>query len=133
MKHEHHIKIVGIWLDQKEALMVTTEDHNNYGEFALRKTIHAKQHITSGNEHTMQNSDRGDHLKYLKDIAKGLTEFDEILLIGPGKSQEELRNMLSDDSHFNNKIIKVETADKLTENQLVARVKTYFQPKMHNH
>ena len=93
MKHEHSKKLSGVWLDHQEALIVTTEDHKDHGEYAIREKV------KSG--HT-------------------------------GNPSRELKNILHTDKHFSNKKIINESADHLSENQLVAKVKHHYQPKMHN-
>lgn len=132
MKHDHHKKLAGVWIDHSEALMVTTEDHKNHGEFAVREKIHASHHASSGGEHRHHNAEQGEFHHYLKAVAEKLKEFDEILLIGPGKSQEQLKNLMTADQHFSNKKISIESAERLTENQLNAHMKKHFQHLMHN-
>lgn len=133
MKHDHHKKLVVVWLDHTEAMFVTTEDPKNYGEFAVREKILATHHVTSGGEHRAHNAEQGVLHHYLVAVKDKLKEFDEILLMGPGKSQEKLKNMMTTDQHFNHKKISIETAERLTENQLIARIKNHYQAQMHIH
>jgi hypothetical protein len=53
--------------------------------------------------------------------------YDEIYLFGPGKSQEELRNFLHEDSHFKNKRVAVGSASHMTDHQMVAKVRDFFK------
>ena len=132
MKHEHNKKFTGVWLDHKEALIVTTEDHKNHGEFSVREKVHAGSHASSSRETNVHSGPNDAMHHYYKSVADKLKEFDEILLMGPGKAHEELKNILHSDKHFSTKKIINEAADHLSENQLVAKVKHHYQPKMHN-
>ncbi|GDX51213.1 hypothetical protein LBMAG27_02600 [Bacteroidota bacterium] len=133
MKHDNHKKLAGVWLDHKEALILTTDDHKNHGEFAIREKVQEVHHSTSGGEHRQHNSEKGITHHYFNAVSDKLKEYDEILLIGPGTAQEELKNMMSADHQFSNKKISIESAEHLSENQLVARITNHFQLKMHIH
>jgi hypothetical protein len=56
-----------------------------------------------------------------------LLSCDEILVFGPGKSQEEFQNFLEKDAHFNSKKITVASAEALTDPQMIARVRDFFK------
>ena len=132
MKHEHSKKLSGVWLDHQEALIVTTEDHKDHGEFAIREKVKSG-HTGNPSRESNLHSGVNEHLHhYYKAVSDKLKEFDEILLMGPGKAHEELKNILHTDKHFSNKKIINESADHLSENQLVAKVKHHYQSKMHN-
>ncbi|HJW27742.1 MAG TPA: hypothetical protein VJ508_00660, partial [Saprospiraceae bacterium] len=56
-----------------------------------------------------------------------LLNYDEILIFGPGKSQEELRNFLHEDAHFNSKRIILTTSQHITDHQMIATVRDFFK------
>jgi hypothetical protein len=49
------------------------------------------------------------------------------LIFGPGKAQEQFKNHLESDSQFNKKDISIDSADQLTEPQMVAQVRNFFK------
>jgi stalled ribosome rescue protein Dom34 len=124
MNHDHQKSQAGIWMDHKHAIFITDEHQN--GEFAIQNKVKASEHHGSKSEHTSHNASKNEIIKYFKEIANALKPYDEILLFGPGKSQEELLNFLHEDHHFNTKKITLATADHITDNQMIAQVRDFF-------
>jgi hypothetical protein len=50
-----------------------------------------------------------------------------ILIFGPGEAKLELKERLSRSKTFSEHTVDLETADKLTDPQIVARVKEHFR------
>ena len=75
----------------------------------------------------MNNSKQGDFVKYFKSVSGLLTNYDEILLFGPGKSQEQFQNHLHEDAHFKTKQITIESAEQLTDPQMISKVREFFK------
>ena len=59
-------------------------------------------------------------------LSDRLKNYDNILLFGPTSAKDELNNKLRTDKHFAAKTLKVESAGQLTENQMIAKVKKFF-------
>ncbi len=81
---------------------------------------------STNNEHQKHNREQDIMHHYYKILADRLREYDTIFLFGPTKAKDELNNILTEDQHFKLKHIKVESTDKLTENQMVAKVREHF-------
>jgi len=47
-------------------------------------------------------------------------------LFGPGTAKEQLRNRLRDNKSFGGKWLSVQPSDKLTDNQLLAFVREFY-------
>ncbi len=81
---------------------------------------------SGNNENHLHN--RGQQLKqeYYKVLSDRLKNYDDILLFGSTKAKEELYNQLKNDKLFEKKSITVKPADHLTENQMIAEAKKFF-------
>lgn len=116
---------VGVWLDHHQAFVVSAPD----GEFAMAESIEttAPEHNRTS-EHTINKAENALTLKHLHAVAARLTTYDHILLFGPGTAQEEIRNLLSDDNRFRDKKVVIDSASQMTQNQIVAKVRDFFEP-----
>jgi hypothetical protein len=132
------MKKVGIWLDQKEANIITLEDNTItkrkiYSEIETRKRIPGESKIFGrfgdqylNDEKSKENKIKELTHKYLNKIVNQLTEVDEIILFGPAQSKIKLQKLLSSNAILSSKLKEVQNANKMTENQKVAFVKKYF-------
>jgi stalled ribosome rescue protein Dom34 len=123
MKEQHAKQVAGIWMDFHLALIITVAD----GDFAVKEKIKSDEYFGHKGEHGEQRADIRDARKFYKTIASHIQPFDEVLIFGPGKAQEELRNFLREDQHFKNKKISLDTASSLTDNQILAKVRDFFK------
>ena len=80
-----------------------------------------------GSEHSLNNAKHSDSLKHFKTLAGVLLNYDEILVFGPGKSQEQFQNYLHEDVRFKSKQITIDSAEQLTDPQMIAKVRDYFR------
>ena len=115
----------GVWLDSQHAIVISTTPDNN--EFAIRDKVSARVYHGGKGEHAMNNADNANTSKYLQSVAHLLKKYDEILVFGPGKSQEQLVNVLNEDAQFAGKQITIDTAKGLTDPQMIAKVRDFFQ------
>ncbi len=77
----------------------------------------------------MNNAKQSDMLKYYKTVSNLLLDYDEILVFGPGKSQEQFQHHLQQDAQFNSKQITIDSAEQLTDPQMIARVREHFKSR----
>ena len=125
MKETQPKLFAGVWMDHRNALFIASENEST-GYSILNKVKAGEYHGDKG-EHAANNAERADNRKYFKSIANLLLKYDEILIIGPGKSQEEFQNFLKEDSHFRDKKITVDSAGQITDNQMIAIVRDFFK------
>jgi hypothetical protein len=64
---------------------------------------------------------------HFKSVSTLLLNYDEILVFGPGKSQEQFQNHLKHDAQFKSKQITIESAEQLTDPQMIAKVRDFFK------
>ena len=65
--------------------------------------------------------------KYYQQVISALKDANSILIIGPGEAKIEFEKALMKYKGLQNRVLKVETADKMTKNQMVAYVKRFYQ------
>lgn len=126
MKQTNQKQYAGVWLDNQKAMIIanTLEDGSN--DFTIQDKIKAAEQQGGGSEHSMNNARHSANLKYFKSVSGLLTSYDEILIFGPGKSQEQFQNYLHEDTHFKNKQITIDSAGQLTDPQVIAKVRDFF-------
>lgn len=125
-------KRIGLWIDHRETIIVTLGEH---GEETRRIESGMEKHVrfSGGSE----SGDRGGenqrdrrfttHLNsYYDEVIPYLREAESILIFGPGEAKGELKARLEKEK-LGARIVEVETEDKMTEPQIVAKVQQYFQ------
>ncbi len=132
-------KVAGIWMDHAKAHLISFKDttpivdviaseykrlSREEGEGSSRTRFRAD--AFSNNEDNKQNKKMLAKGKYYKEIEKAIKKFDEIYLFGPTHAKVEFLNLLQESKSFKGKIAKVENADKLTKNQMIAQVRDFF-------
>lgn len=71
----------------------------------------------------------GEYLnQYYAEVMASIGDADSILILGPGKAKGELEELLTHEK-LSGRIVGIETSDKLTEPQIVAKVRRYFRKK----
>ena len=129
---------IGLWIDHRQAIVVRFFD---YGDDIVRVASKLPKHIRfSGvsydrdelNPHDDFAEDKRDKRfnqllnHYYDDVILRLASADSILILGPGEAKSELQKRLAKSELVSAKVI-VEASDKMTEKQIAARVRQYFQ------
>ncbi|MEJ7828328.1 MAG: hypothetical protein WKF91_09040 [Segetibacter sp.] len=127
MKHNNQKQYAGVFLDNDKAMIITANSDNESGDYTIQDRVKAKESHGGGSEHSMNNAKQSDSLKYFKTLSTRLLNYDEILVFGPGKAQEQFQNHLNEDAQFKNKKISIDSAEQLTEPQMVAVVRNFFK------
>ena len=126
----------GVWIDHREAIVVL-----------LTEAGEETKHISSNVEKQLRRSGEPDHgpfeaqevpaddsrekeytghlAHYYDEIIAQLREAGAILILGPSEAKGELRKRL-EKGPGDTRRVEVETADKMTEPQLVALVRHHF-------
>ena len=126
MSENHQKKFAGVWIDSVKAVIIA-QDETESSAYKLHETVKGTSSHGAGSEHTMNNAKQADALKYFKAVGTALQPFDEILIFGPGQSQEQLQHHLQGLVPFKNKKITLDTAGQLTDNQAIATVRDFFK------
>lgn len=74
--------------------------------------------MATNDEHHQHRREKEISKQYYEVHTGVLEKCDSILLFGPTHAKEELFNQQKADKHFEQKIIRVESADKMTEKEM---------------
>jgi predicted nuclease with TOPRIM domain len=127
-------KVIGVWLNNKNAFIIGTADRKIGSEFSLLKKIDRTNHDDEHykNERFELAKEKQELKVFYKAISEEIDSVEVIFIFGPGKAQEELKNVLKDMPKFKTKIIEMGTSDKISTHQMIARVKEHFEGKPEN-
>ena len=129
--------ITGIWLDLDHAVIITwrkgqqniqevhaeIEDYHVKGGSRSKKPYGPQDNVSENKylerkKHQLQS--------YFNRILALLADTEELYVFGPAKTKNELYRFLVNKPQFRYKPITVETADIMTQNQMVAKAKKFF-------
>ena len=113
-------------MDSQNAMLISKTADPDSKEFSIQSKVKSKEYHGGKGEHGSNNADQANSQHFYKDVAHMLLPFDEIFIFGPGQAQEEFHNFLKQDAHFNNKKIIIDTAERLSDAQMIAKVRAYF-------
>ncbi len=134
-------KNTGIWIDHKEAILVSIHDDQTLVE---RVESGAESHLKpSGgwkaggtsvaqavsNEHTAEERLKHQYHAFYQEVMTHLGDSDHIAVFGPGEAKVEFAKEIARISELHKKVTSVETCERLTENQFAAKVKTVIFTK----
>jgi hypothetical protein len=121
---------VGIWLDHKRAVIVSASEGRVTTE-ALASDVEAHPHYSGqqdGGGEKKYEERHGQHRdRYYDEVIRRLGQPDGLLIFGPGEAKLELKERLSRSKAPSGGTIDIETTDKLTDPQIVAKVKEHFR------
>ena len=129
MKENKEKQYAGVWMDSDKAMIIANISKNEVADYMIQDNIAADEAMSSGSEHTMNNAKQTGSLKYFKALSKLLLKYDEILVLGPEKSQEQFQHHLDEDTQFKRKKISIENTEQLTNPQLIAKVRDFFKSR----
>ena len=128
----------GLWIDHRQAFIVyILEDEIKTRRILsnLEKRVKpsgGKRSSTPYSPRYEPADDRLDrkykhHLEnYYEDIAQALEGVESVLIMGPGEGKGEFKKHLERHGSKSISDIELETTDKITENQIIAKVKQHF-------
>ncbi len=120
-------KKVGIWMDHSTASIIEySHGSADTKDITSDFTHHVKETAMGKGGHLMHNKEQHQQAEFYKKIGSIIKNYDKVLLFGPTDAKVELFNLLSTDHSFDKISIEVLQADKMTDNQQHAFVKTYF-------
>jgi stalled ribosome rescue protein Dom34 len=118
----------GVWIDHRKAVVVTI---TGAGEEMREITSNLEKDVRYRGASKDSPEDQRDrrftgHLnKYYDEVVACLRDVDSILIFGPGEAKTELEVRLEQEA-IHGHVVRSETADKMTERQIGARVRRQF-------
>jgi len=131
-------KNIGIWIDSNQAIIVKLSNNTHtlkkieslietrervpgetkkYGRFSGQYITYEKNRKNRRNEQA--NS-------FFKNLVKEVTNCDSIVLFGPAKMKNLFEKEIKKNMQIADKLVGVYNSDSLTENQIVALVKNFY-------
>ena len=129
----------GIWIDTSKAIIVTLEGGKDEKISEIDSAVENKvYHDKEGNKGTFSGVHHGnsetkfDNRKkeqldfFIKEVLSYVKGADELFVFGPAETKIKLEQKIQGEKLFANKLKAVETADKMTLNEIVAKVKKFY-------
>ena len=119
---------VGVWIDHKKAVIATIAGKK---EGIRQVTSNMEKHVRYSGAAEDSPEDQRDrrftgHLNnYYDEVVACIRGADSILILGPGEAKIELEARLEREA-LRGRIVGIETADKMTDRQIAARVRQRF-------
>jgi hypothetical protein len=130
---------VGVWIDHKKAVIVSASagrvtaktlesgvgPHARYSGRAGYPTADGPQDAGRGEKKYEERHDQ--HLdRYYDEVISQLGQPEALLIFGPGEAKLQLKERLSRSKALSERIVGIETTDRLTDPQIVAKVKEHY-------
>ena len=127
---------IGLWIDHKQAYLISYKD----GQIeVILSHIEPPVHYSGGTQlggKLHQKADTELHHndrfrlqlnKYYQQVISALKDSDSIFIMGPGEAKIEFEKAINKNKSLQKRLLKVETVDKMTKNQMVAHVRRFYQ------
>jgi CRISPR/Cas system CSM-associated protein Csm4 (group 5 of RAMP superfamily) len=122
-------KEVGLWIDDTKAVIFSLADE---GAKIKRISSESKKNVRFSDgaqkESAEEHGDKRltEHLSnYFDEVIAYICDAESILIFGPGETKRELKKRL-ESRKLHQKVVGFETVDKMTDNQIVAKVRQRF-------
>jgi stalled ribosome rescue protein Dom34 len=130
-------KEIGLWLDHREAVIVILTDggeeikhiasnsgkHMRYSGSSHSQTPAGLKEVTSEDQRDRKFGN--DLNKFYDEIITSMHDADTIQIFGPGEAKGELEKRIEHEG-LKAHILAVETMDKMTDRQILAKVREHF-------
>lgn len=130
---------IGLWIDHRRAVMLTISEQGETIEkieSGIAKHIHYRGATRPHTPYSPQYQHGDDQLdnqfvehlnKFYGKVVGFLRGADSVLIFGPGEAKVELKKRIARERNCVQNI-SMETADKMTDRQIAAKVRKHFQP-----
>jgi hypothetical protein len=137
-------KIVGLWIDHRRASIVFVKDDKEEskliesnvekqgGRFdgVRSKTPYESQLVPA--DDSREKSFNSHLTSYYDEVISCIRDQDAILIFGPGEAKGELKKRI-EKIGLGERVVGIETIDKITDRQIAEKVRNYFKEKHPQH
>jgi hypothetical protein len=120
---------VGIWIDHRKAVIVSIAA-GHVSTKTLESDVGPHPHFSGsqegGGEKKYEERHSHELDRFYDDVISQLGEPHALLLFGPGEAKLQLKERLGRSNALSENIVAVESTDKLTDPQIVAKVKEHY-------
>lgn len=136
MKNKYN---TGIWIDSKQAIIVQlingtekVEVVNSDIEMRVREKGEKNKSSRMGKQFINSEKKDDEKLKhklekYYNDVIDKIKNSESILIVGPAEAKTSLQKLIKTSKAISPKIVIVDSEDKMTNNQIIAKVKNHFK------
>jgi len=131
-------KYAGIWIDHEKAFVALIHEEkadlhcvesNVEGRTRLSggsrsRTPYGPQDVAS--ERRVEGRRKHHLQQYYQEVIQAVGDSHKILIIGPGEAKTELAKEFGNLKELSSRIVSIERADKMTQKQIIAKVKDFF-------
>lgn len=127
---------VGLWIDHKQAYLIWNEDGKVE---VIPSRIEPPAHYSGGtqlggkqNQKADIEARRSDRFrlqinKYYQQVMTAIKDASSIFVMGPGEAKVEFQKVIKKSKDLQKRLLKVETTDKMTKNQMIAYVRKFYE------
>lgn len=120
---------VGIWIDHKKAVIVSIAD-GGITVSTVDSQVGAHPHFAGsqegGGEKKYEERQHQQHDRFYDDVIRQMGQPAALFLFGPGEAKMQLKERLGRSRGSSQRPVAIATADRLTDPQIVARVKAHY-------
>ena len=129
------MKKAGIWIDQHKAVVVYLENGEErviklLSQLPTRTTSYDRQfqHGDQNNIYPESTIEYNKHLyKFYRKVAYAVDDAENVFIFGPDTARYELKKEMNKTKDRYAKIRGVERAHKMTEEEIIKKVKSFFK------
>jgi hypothetical protein len=122
-------KEVGLWIDHTKAVIFSLSDEGaeiKRISSELKKNVRISGGVQKESAEKHKDKRLTGHLNnYYDEVLSQIHDAESILIFGPGEAKVELKKRL-ENVELHRHIVGIETVDKMTDNQIVAKVRQRF-------
>ncbi len=130
-------KNIGIWIDRRQAIIVhlgqkervlriesLVEEGNIHGGYGSATKYLAQNAVSETKMTARKKQQLSD---FFQRVIKQVDAADALYICGPGEARKLFQKQVNEDPQLKYKVLAVEPADSMTENQIRALVRDFFQ------
>jgi len=131
-------KNIGIWIDTKQAVVIKLSNNTHsikkiesHIETRERVPGESKKYGRFGNQYLTYEKNRlnrrNEQTKYfLKSLLKEIENCELVVIFGPSNMKNNFAKEIKNNMQFSNKLAGIANSNLLTENQMIAWVKKFY-------
>jgi hypothetical protein len=119
--------VVGLWIDHRQAVIVSVVGNaENIQRISSNVEGHHRPSGMSGPADDARQRELTEHLNgYYEEVVSRIRDAESILIFGPGEAKGELKARL-ERHKLGGRVVGIETSDKMTDAQIVAKVRGHY-------
>lgn len=130
-------KCVGIWIDRREAIVVTLSGADescvriesgveSQERRAGDRTDGPFEPLQVPDDSSRERKERGELARFYDEVITHVAGCDAIYICGPGETRTHLKQRISESTSAPSSV-QIEAADKMTEPQFIAKIRHQFR------